>query len=146
MANREKGEVSIDVGGRPYRLALTLDAMVALEEMFSKPNAPMTFQQVVDRSDAGSMTHTRGLLWASLQVNDPPPDLKEVSHLVQQAGGLGAFTIALIKLAKAIAPDPKDLAALGIKANKANPPAAQAGRKTAAGTGGGSTSMPDASA
>lgn len=144
MANREKGQVSIDIGGKPYLMAITLDAMVAVEEMFSKPGAPpVTFQQVVDRSDAGSMTHTRALIWASLLVNNPAPTIKEVGGLVEAAGGLGPFTVALVKVAKAIAPDAKDLEALGIKAN---PPAAQAGRKRASGTGAGSTSTPVASA
>ena len=143
MANREKGQVSIDIDGKPYLMAITLDAMVSIEEMFSKPGAPVTFQQVVDRSDAGSMTHTRALIWATLQVNHPAPTIKEVSGLVECAGGLGAFTVALVKVAKAIAPDVKDLEALGIKTD---PPGARAGRKTAAGTGGGSTSTPGASA
>lgn len=141
MANKEKGEVSIVAGGATYRLAITLDAMVALEEMFSTPTAPVTFQQVVDRSDAGSMKHTRALVWAALQVNEPPPDIGDVSRIVEAAGGLGAFTTALLKLAKAIMPDPKDLEALGIKPN---PRTAQAGKKT--GTGATSISTPVASA
>lgn len=143
MANREKGQVSIDIDGTLYVMALTLDAMVALEEMFSKPNAPVTFQQVVDRSDAGSMTHTRGLIWAALQVNEPAPTIGQVSALVERAGGLGAFAVALVKVAKAITPDAKDLEALGVKAN---PPKAQSGRRTAGGIGAASTSTPVASA
>jgi hypothetical protein len=140
MANREKGHISIDIGGRSYRMALTLDAMVLLEELFSTPDHPVTFQQVVDRSDAGSMKHTRALIWATLQINDPPPELTEISALVEEAGGFGTFTVALLQLAKAAAPDPKDLEALGMRAP--NPPAAQAGRRSRAGTGAGSTSTP----
>lgn len=138
----KQDQVTIDIGGTPYRMAMTLDAMVALEEMFSKPGSPMTFQQVVERSDAGSMTHTRGLIWATLQANEPPPDIKQVGTLVERAGGLAVFTLALMKLAKSLEPDKKDLEALGIKGN---PPEARAGRKTAAGTGGRSSSTPVAS-
>jgi hypothetical protein len=143
MANREKGHISIDIGGRAYCMALTLDAMVALEELFSTPDKPVTFQEVMERSDAGSMTHTRALIWATLQANDPQPSLSEISGLVEEAGGFGTFTVALLKVAKAVVPDPKDLDALGIRAP--NPPAAQVGRRSKAGTGVNSTSTPGAS-
>ena len=44
MANRQNGEVSIDVDGTQYTLAMTIDSMVALEEMFSTPTQMVTFQ------------------------------------------------------------------------------------------------------
>lgn len=143
MGNREKGSVTIDIGGRQYRMALTLDAMVALEDMFSTPDNTVTFQDVLDRSDKGSMKYTRALVWAVLQVNDPPPALSTISDIVEEAGGIGAFTVSLMKLAKTLVPDAKDLEALGIKAN---PPAARVGRNPKAGTGGISTSAPGVSA
>lgn len=144
MANRQNGEVSIEIDGKTYTLALTIDAMVALEDAFSTPTKPMTFQEVIDRSDAGSIKHLRGLLWAVLQAHHPAITIKDVSPLVQKAGGLGAITLKLMELAKSTQVDPKDLEALGIKSG-ANPPQAQDDDKTS-GTGGNSTSAPVVSA
>lgn len=145
MANKENGEVSIEVGGKNYTLAMTLDSMVALEEMFSTPEKPMTFQDVIDLSDKGSIKHLRGLLWSVLQAHHPEINVvKDVSAFVQKAGGLGPITVKLMQLAQETMADPKDLEALGVKAG-ANPPQAPATAKTS-GTGGNSTSAPAPSA
>lgn len=140
MANRQNGEVSITIDGKVYTMAMTIDAMVALEEMFTTPQKAMTFQEVSDLCEAGSMKHLRALLWAVFQAHHPDIEIKDVSRLVQAAGGLGEFTVKLMQLVKATQPDPKDLAALGIKAD-ANPPQAQA-RKATRGNGARSISAP----
>lgn len=137
-AKRQNGEVSVEIDGKTYVLAMTIDSMVALEELFSTPAKSMTFQDVIDRSDKGSITHLRGLLWSVLQTHHPDVGIKDVSVLVQNAGGLGAITVKLMELAKATQADPKDLEALGVKPD-ANPPQAQDDGKTS-GTGEGSTS------
>jgi hypothetical protein len=128
MANRQKGEVSIDVDGTTYTLALTVDAMVALEEMFSTPAKSVTFQDVITESDKGSIKHLRGLLWSLLQLHHPELGIKDISPLVQRAGGLGVFAAKFMELAKSAFADPADLEALGVKAGT-NPPQAQAGKK-----------------
>jgi len=135
MANRQNGEVSITIDDTVYTMAMTLDAMVALEEMFN-----LTFQEVSDQCERGSMKHLRAMLWAVLQGHHPDLQIKDVSRLVQAAGGLGVFTLKLMELAKATQPDQKDLKALGIKPD-ANPPQAQAARPTR-GIGARSTSAP----
>lgn len=140
MANRQNGEVSITIDGTVYTMAMTIDAMVALEEMFSTPQKTVTFQDVSDMCERGSMTHLRGMLWAVLQGHHPEVQIKDVSRLVQAAGGLGVFTVKLMQMAKATQPDQQDLAALGIKAD-ANPRQAQAAKATR-GSGGRSTSAP----
>lgn len=132
MANRQKGEVSLSVEGQIYTFVLTIDAMVALEDMFSTPQREVTFQQVADRSIAGSVKHTRGLIWASLQEHHPDLTLKDVSNLIQQAGGVFAFSEKLQQLQLAAAADPKDIEELGLNGN---PRKAQAKSKKRVGTG-----------
>jgi len=144
MANRQNGEVSIEIDGKTYTLAMTIDSMVALEDLFSTGDTTVTFQDVIDRSDRGSMKHLRGLLWSVLQEHHPEVAITDVSRLVQKAGGLGAITVKLMELAKGTQADPKDLEALGVKPEK-NPPPAQDGGKTS-GTGADSTSEPVKSA
>lgn len=143
MANRHKGEVSIEVDGTVYTLALTIDAMVALEDLFSTPKV-MTFQEVIAEADRGSMKHLRALIWASLQLHHPALEVKDISPLVHAAGGLSVFSVKFMELAKASFADPKDLEALGIKAG-ANPRRAQGDIRTR-GIGAVSTSTPVVSA
>ena len=138
MANRENGEVSLVIGDKTYTLAMTINAMVALEDMFSTPSQMVTFQKVSEMADAGSIKHLRAILWAVLQEHHPDVTIEQVSTLVRDAGGLGVFTVKLLEMAKATMADPKDLEALGIRPT-ANPQPAQGGRATR-GTGGRSTS------
>lgn len=123
MANREKGEVSMEIDGTQYTFVLTVDAMVALEDMFSTPQRETTFQQVMQRVQAGSVKHCRGLIWASLQEHHPEMTLKDVSAMIQAAGGIFAFSDKLEQLAVSATPDSKDLQELGVKPN---PPKARA--------------------
>lgn len=136
MANRQKGELDIPIGGSTYTLVLDLEAMIAVEDVFSTPDREVTFQQVMVRVNAGSMKHIRGFLWAAFQRFHPDLSLKDVSGLVQEAGGVVAFSDQIARLASGTTADPEDLAELG--ATSANPPAAQTGKRN--GTGGRSTS------
>lgn len=139
MANRQNGEVSLQVGDQTYTMALTLDAMVALEEMFSTPAQSVTFQDVTEAADRGSVKHLRAMLWAVLQLHHPELTIKDISPLVQRAGGLPALQRKFIELAKASMADPADLADLGAGVHR-NPPPAQVSKKATNGTGVGSTS------
>jgi hypothetical protein len=144
MANRQKGEVSMEIAGTSYTLALTIDAMCQLEDLFSTPAKAALFQEVVALADRGSMRHLRGLIWVCLQKYHPDLALTDVSDLVHQAGGLGVFGQKLMELTKEAFADPKDMEELGIKPS-ANPPRAPGGKTTRT-TGAVSTSTPAASA
>lgn len=115
MANRERGEASIDIDGKPYTMVLSLNAMAAVEELFSEPGKEVTFEQVSNRADAGSIRHVRGLIWGVLQDHHPELTVENVGLLVQRAGGLGVFTLKLAELAASAAPDERDLKRLGVK-------------------------------
>lgn len=139
MANRQNGEVSIQVGDTNYTMALTIDAMVALEEMFSTPQKSVTFEEVTAAADRGSVKHLRAMIWAVLQQHHPELEIKDISPLVQKAGGLKGMERKLVELAKATMADPADLAELGV-ATKGNPPPAQISKKATNGSGGVSSS------
>lgn len=141
MANRERGEVSIEIAGKTYTLAMTLNAMVALEDMFSTAEKAVTFDEIAGLADRGSVKHLRACFWAVLQEHHSDIQLTDVSGLVADAGGIGAFSVKLQELAKVSAPDARDLNRLGVKPG--NPPQAQAAK---GGTGGRSSSRPVAQA
>jgi hypothetical protein len=144
MANAEKGEVSIQIGDTTYTLALTLDAMVTLEEMLSTPDRAVFFTEIAVLSERGSIKHTRALIWALFQAHHPNVTLADVSGLVQKAGGIVEFGKTLEAVIQRSKPDPRDVADLGVKPN---PPRAQAGAgKRSNGTGASSTSAPGAPA
>lgn len=136
MANREKGEVSLSVGGKPYTLVLTTNAMVQLEDLFSTADKELTFQQVLEKVSAGSVRHIRGFVWAALQEHHPAMTVKDAGEFITEAGGLIAFSAQLQALTESTTPDQQDLDDLGVSPN---PPKARAMRKSR-GTGGRSTS------
>lgn len=142
MANKHKGEIDIEVGDKTYTLALTLDAMCQLEDKFSTPDRPVTFQEVIELADGGSLRHLRALIWAALQLHHKDMSIQDISPMVHEAGGIFQFSMAFIRLAKESFADPKDLEGLGVKAGQ-NPRRAQGGKRIR-GTGAASTSAPGA--
>lgn len=136
MANAQKGEVSLVIGDKTYTLALTLDAMVLLEEMFSTPEKMVVFSDVAALAERGSSKHIRALMWALFQAHHPEVAIKDVSRLVQQAGGIVGLSQTLESVLKTTSPDKRDVEALGVQ----NPPNAQAVAGVGAGTGASSTS------
>lgn len=141
MANAGKGEVSLQINETTYTLVLTLDAMVALEEMFGTPEKPVFFPEIAALAEKGSTKHARALFWALFQEHHADVQLTQVSKLVQAAGGIVALGETLTKVMASTEPDKKDLDTLGVKKN---PQSAQAAKARTNGTGERSTSGRDA--
>lgn len=139
MANRELGEVSVDIAGTSYTLCLDLNAMCEIEDMFSTPQRQVTFQEVLERVQHNSMRHIRGVLWATFRKHHPNLTLMDVAELAQRSGGILAFAAHLATLAQNAVPMTSDVEALGIASN-GNPHKAQT--RSAAGTGRRSTPKP----
>lgn len=148
MANKNKGEVSLKAGDKTYNLALTLNAMCELEEMFSKDGVEMTFEQIATKAET-NQRYLRAFLWAVLQRDHPEIVLKreaadraskDVSDVIEEAGGLVVMAEVLKELERANNPDKRDIAALGQEGRAAagNP------RKAGRGTSVTSTSTPGA--
>lgn len=132
MANPQKGEVSVTLDGQQYTLALTLNAMVEIEDLFGIP-----FMQVCEKAEEASPKHIRGLIWATLRKHHKELTVEQVGDLVD-GGNLGALSAVLGRVVKVGSPDAKDLP----KGKSENPTKARAG---ANGTGASSTSAHDAS-
>lgn len=127
MANREKGEVSVEIAGTSYTLYLDLNAMALLEDYFSTPNKEVEFDYIVQRVNAGSIRHIRAFFWAALQKYHPTITVQRAGELIMDGGGLELFGNKLLALQTTAQPDAEDLRALGV--NTKNPQQAQAGRK-----------------
>lgn len=126
MANRERGEVGMTIGGEAYTLVLNTNAMALLETLFSTAEKEVTFDQVLARINAGSVRHIRGFVWAALKQFHPTITIEKAGDLIQQAGGLTAFTDQLIAMVGGTQANQDDLASMGVKPG-ANPRKAQAG-------------------
>lgn len=148
MANREKGEVEIEVKGKTYVLALDINAMAWLEDRLSTPEREISFHQFYDRIEKHKkISDIRLILWAALQKHHPASTVEDAGNVMQAAGGLIGFSETLrqkiSQLSAATVPDREDMEALGVKSNgTGNPRKAQPGRR---GRGGHSTSTRAAS-
>lgn len=118
MANREKGEVSLVVGGTSYTLVLNMAAMIAAEEAASTPSKEVTWDQIVTKYSSGSAKYVRIFLWAMLHKFHPDMTLEQVGELVDEAGGVVEFARALEAGQRALTPDPEDVKALGVEAKR----------------------------
>lgn len=142
-ANRERGEVSIEINGVAYTLVLNTNACVTLEDLFSTPTREMLFHEVLGKVAAGSMRYIRGFLWAALHTHHPALSVADVGDLLDAAGGIEAFAQQLATLTGSAVPEKEDLRTL-TAGRKGNPPKAQGG--PARGTGRRSGASPAASA
>lgn len=127
MANREKGEVTVELDGASYTLCMDMNAMVVLEEHFSTSQREVTFTEILERIEKNSVKHIRAYLWASFLKHYPEMTLQDVNDLVQKSGGVFAMASQFVsQLSQATQPDPDDVKALGLK--HARPRKAQARR------------------
>jgi len=140
MANRERGEVMLEVGGQTYVLALTTNAMCELEDQLSTPEQTVTFLDVLQQVSRRSVRAVRALTWAALREHHPTMNVKDAGNLIQAAGGLIAFMPTAELIIQTAQPDREDVEA----AATVNGRPLKA--RTARGTGAISTSSPAASA
>lgn len=137
MANRERGDSKITVDGREYILRLSINAQCELEDRLSTPDKDVKFADVVRDVQAGSRRAMRAFLWACLLEHHGAemPTPKDAGILIEAAGGANELMKALLGVADDAAPDPRDLAVLGVTDQSARPPDAVDAAATTAGTG-----------
>lgn len=143
MANELKGEAFLAVGDKRYRLVASIDAILAIESMFSTPEKRFTWQDAMAALQKESVEHLRAVFWSFFQTYHPEVELADIGRLIHESGGLDNAAAVMQRVLNAGDPDPKDVADLGLR----NPHKAQAGKTNprSRGTGERSTSTPAAS-
>jgi hypothetical protein len=126
MANREKGEAAVEIGGVSYTLSINTNALCEIETLFSLGGKDVSFQDVLKRAAAGQIVAARGVLWGMLRQQHPDITLKKAGELLDQLGQE--------ELASHATPDPTDVATLKEDA-PARPPKARGNGRSAAGIG-----------
>lgn len=142
MANREKGEETVVIDGKPYTLRIDLHAWALAQDALCKGATVPSMDVIAARLSANHMLTILVVFWASLQryhAKDAA-DVRQATVLFEKSGGAAAD--ALVKAVSRSGADEADTKELGVGAN---PPQAQ-GDKPARGVGDKSTSGRAASA
>lgn len=118
MANPERGEAGVIVGGKAYTLRPTFDALCELEELVGRP-----VHDLLQGIEQGRLSGLRAVVWCFLQDehSDEIKALKDASKWIEKAGGTDAVLALVHQVLKlnappAVAPE-----------TKANPRKAQGG-------------------
>lgn len=110
MANPERGEVSLDIGGTLYTLKSSINAAIEVEALFSQAEGRKVYwNEVLDAVNAGSMAHKRAVFWAMLRTHQPAITLAQagdLSDILDQQ----TLTTALADTVIAGSPDARDVA------------------------------------
>lgn len=85
MANPVRGEARLNVEGRAYVLAFTINAMCEAEYILGKP----TDQILAALVNSAPLNVVRALLWAGLRKHHPEVDLAGAGDLIEALGGAG---------------------------------------------------------
>ncbi len=125
LANAERGEVALDVGGKSFTLKLTTNAAATLQTRYKK-----SLGQLLNDIGGLDVIAIRGIFWCLLQKHHAKEFKTEeqVGDFIDDAGGLKVVMEAIERSL--------------VLNNDPNPPTAQ----EATGTSDGSTSTPEPSA
>lgn len=127
MANRQRGEVGVDVDGRPYRLRLVFEAYCQIEDLVGQG-----FDEIVQSGMVqGRMSGLRNMIWCVLWDAHGPvaseprtttneiKTLRDASDWIDRVGGARKATLLLNEL---LAVNTE-----GAETAETDPPHAQAG-------------------
>jgi hypothetical protein len=132
MANPQKGEVPLVVGGRHYTLVLNTNAIATLEAVLSTGDREVVLSDVLFSMARGSHRYTRAFVWACLRRDHKEITLDQTGELIDAAGGPEALFAALADLKRSATPDPDDERLVKAK-DKSRPRAPRRTRGTGAG-------------
>jgi hypothetical protein len=87
MANKERGELAVTVGGKSYTLRPTFDSLCELESQVDKP-----IDVILAGVQEGRISGLRAVVWCLLQDQhgEEIKTLKDASAWIEQAGGVSA--------------------------------------------------------
>ena len=126
MSNSVRGEVTIESGGQTYTLVMDTNAMVELEDVFSTPDKPVSFTDILMKVERGYMKYVRAFVWAALRRHHETMTLKDAGRFIEGAGGIVAFGQQLRRIAQATQPDKDDTVTAGTTAEDGRPTEAPA--------------------
>jgi hypothetical protein len=106
MANRERGEVAIEIDGQTYTLRLDLNALAEFEAALSTPIQQVTFQEGLQRVERGQLIAVRAILWAGLRRYHPKLSLMEAGDLIVKLGGMQNLDTVLKEAVASAMPAP----------------------------------------
>jgi hypothetical protein len=108
MANRQLGEVPLDLDGRTYTLVMDINAIAVFEGVFSTPDRDAAFPDLLQKAANGSVRHLRAFFWAALRRHHGAMTIDEVGDLIQRSGGLAGLAEQLKRLSGTMTPDVED--------------------------------------
>jgi len=129
MSNSIRGEVTIESGGQLYPLVMDTNAMVEVEDVFSTPEKPVSFTDVLANMERGRMKYIRAFVWAALRRHHEHITLKETGRFIDGAGGIVAFSDQLRRIVRATQPDKDDTATAGETSEDGRPTEAPAAER-----------------
>lgn len=111
MANREKGEASVEINGVSYTLALNINAMCEVETMLSIGGKDVRFLDVFHRACAGHLVSLRAVFWGALRQHHGQVTLRAAGDLLNEFGE-AELTQQLASLTPHVTPHPEDVATI----------------------------------
>lgn len=90
MANPERGDVGVTVGGKAYTLRPTFDSLCELEELAGKP-----LHALMEGVEQGRLSGIRAVTWCFLQDAHAGEikTLKDASRWIEAAGGVDVVLV-----------------------------------------------------
>ena len=130
MANAQRGEASITVGGKEYTLRPTFDSLCELENLINRP-----FADILNSVTEGRLSGLRSVAWCLLhdRHGDEIISLKDASSWIEEAGGADVvleavyrcFSLNMDSAIEQSAADPQN-AQVGTSAGSSSAPAESA--------------------
>lgn len=122
MANSQKGEFALTMGGTAYTLKIGTAALVRLQERFGTPEHVPTIMELQREVVRGRALYIQAFMWAGLQRYHPEVTFDEVGDLIDDTEEADLRPL-LEALGVTLVPDPADVQALGL--DTPHPPQAQ---------------------
>jgi hypothetical protein len=130
-ANRERGEVSLAIGGTSYTLKLTINGMIAAEdESEAIDGVRQTWDDIFARVQQGELRYLVLFLWAMTRKHHAALTRAEVGDLIAEAGGLPGLLSVIQQAVEAAAPDPVDVEELGLSTSRPRKARRKAGERS----------------
>lgn len=139
MANKDKGEVDMTLGGKRYTFKLGTNALIEAQELLSTPTRLVSIDEMRVGLQAGRLKYIQVLLWAGLQKFHAGMTVEDVNDMLDAANE-GEIRVLLNGLGLTMVPSPEDVKELKEGVAKKNSRKVRARR----GTGGNSSSRLEA--